>query len=143
MIFMALMPASFRSRLARWNFSFSWVSRTKDLTTRTLVMFSCTVEFSPSIFSCIRENRGKPLEMMIPTTTSITGMLTRNTMDREGRMAIAMIRAAIIIPGARSASRSSILTKFCNWVTSLVSRVTSEPVENLSMLAKEYFCTLA
>ena len=42
----------------------------------------------------------------------------------------------------RRAIRSRVLTKFCIWVTSLVRRVTREPVLNLSILEKENFCTL-
>ena len=48
-----------------------------------------------------------------------------------------MIRPPIIIPGARRAIRMSMATKFCIWVTSLVTRVTSEPVENRSIFPKE------
>ena len=43
---MADMPASLRFRFARRNLPTSCSSRTKLLTTRTLVTFSCTVEFS-------------------------------------------------------------------------------------------------
>ena len=45
-----------------------------------------------------------------------------------------MIRPPIIMPGARRAIRITIATKFCSWVTSLVTRVTREPVENRSIL---------
>ena len=64
-------------------------------------------------------------------------MLTANTVDRAGLMLTAMIRAAIIMPGARSAILRSMFTKFCTCITSFVSLVTSEPVENLSILANE------
>ena len=57
-------------------------------------------------------------------------------------MEMTMISAPISIPGARRAIRRSVLTKFCSWVTSLVSRVTSEPVLKRSMLRKEKLCTL-
>ena len=75
--------------------------------------------------------------MLPPTNTSRIGMLTRKTTARSDRSRIAMIRPPIIMPGARSAIRMSIATKFCIWVTSLVTLVTSDPVENRSMLPKE------
>ena len=78
-----------------------------------------------------------------PITTSINGRVTANTSDSDGCSEMAITSAATSIPGARSAILSIILTKFCSCVTSLVSRVTSEPVENLSILANEYFCTEA
>ena len=54
-----------------------------------------------------------------------------------------MISAAMSIPGARKAILKSIFIKFCIWVTSFVSLVTSEPVENLSILANEKVCTFS
>ena len=140
--FIARNPAFFKSPLARRNFSFSWSSRTNDLTTRTLVTFSCTVAFSRSSFSCMAENRGKPRRTKPKIETNSTGIATANTTESDGRMVMAIISAPIIIPGARILIRSIILTKFCTWVTSLVKRVTSEPVENLSIFANEYCCTL-
>ena len=41
------------------------------------------------------------------------------------------------MPGARSVILSSMLTKFWTCVTSFVRRVTRDPVENLSIFAKE------
>ena len=76
--------------------------------------------------------------MMPPTARSIVGMETANTTDNGGFRRIAITKAAIIMPGARRAMRSIIPTKFCTCVMSFVSLVTSEPVENLSMFAKEY-----
>ena len=49
--------------------------------------------------------------------------------------------APINIPGARSIMRSPIIIRFCIWVMSLVSLVTSDPVLKRSRLAKENFCT--
>ena len=64
-------------------------------------------------------------------------MLIRKVMARSDRSRVAMIRPPIIMLGARSAIRITMATKFCIWVTSLVTRVTSEPVENRSILPKE------
>ena len=66
-----------------------------------------------------------------------------NIIERSGRIVIAIIKAPISIPGERRHILSSMFTKFCSCVTSFVRRVTREPVENLSIFAKEYFCTLA
>ena len=54
-----------------------------------------------------------------------------------GALLALAIAAAIIIPGALRHIRKSIFTKFCSCVTSLVSLVTSDPAENLSILANE------
>ena len=53
------------------------------------------------------------------------------------------IIAKIIIPGARTASFTSIWYELSTFVTSVVSRVIIEEGENLSMLENEKFCTLA
>ena len=74
-------------------------------------------------------------------TIIITGIVTASTSDSEGLRSTAIISAPIIIPGALSAILSSILTKFCSCVTSLVSLVTSEPDENLSIFPNEKLCT--
>ena len=76
-------------------------------------------------------------------TTSSTGMVTSSTRASSGSRTMTMISAPMSMPGARRHMRSSMLTKFISWVTSLVRRVTSEPVEKRSMLAKENLCTFA
>ena len=57
-------PARFRSALASENFFSSKSSRTKDLTTRILVRFSCMPEFKRSILPCMTVKRGKPVRMI-------------------------------------------------------------------------------
>ena len=86
-------------------------------------------------------NRGKAVRMIIVITTIITGMMTRNILARPAFMEKAIIIAPISIPGALSIIRRAIIIRFCTWVISLVSRVTSEPVEKVSILVKENFCT--
>ena len=107
-----------------------------------LVRFSPTVLFSASIFPCMALNRGKPTRTTKSRSSARIGIATASTTARLGLSEIAMISAPMSMPGARRNMRSSMLTKFCICVTSLVRRVTSEPVWNLSMLAKENFCTL-
>ena len=133
----AAIPLFFSSALDRANLSRSNDSRTKDLTTRTLVRFSCTVAFSPSILVCIAAKRGKPREMISAMAQIKSGMTTASTSDRRRLIDSAMISAPIIMPGERRHMRSSVMMKFCIWVTSLVRRVISDEVENLSMLANE------
>ena len=55
--------------------------------------------------------------------------------------ALIIISAPINIPGARSIILSDIATRFCTFVISFVSLVTSEPVENFSIFANENFCS--
>ena len=78
---------------------------------------------------------------MTAMVTTITGRITRKILASPGFIATAMMMAPISMPGARSIIRSPIIIRFCTWVMSLVSRVTREPVEKLSMFWKENFCT--
>ena len=136
----ALIPACFKSPFDFLNFFISKSRRTKDFTTRTLVMFSCMFELRPSTLSCIIPKRGKPMRIIINKTANSTGIATARTTASDGRKAIAINKAPISMPGARKNIRRSIFTKFCICVTSFVSLVTSEPVENLSILANEKLC---
>ena len=52
-----------------------------------------------------------------------------------------MMTEKISISGARTAVRMIIIKAICTFDTSVVRRVTSEDVENWSMLANEKFCT--
>ncbi len=74
--------------------------------------------------------------------TSSIGTVTASTTVSDGLSDSAIKIPPISIPGARRHIRSSILIKFCICVTSLVSRVTSDPVLNRSMLENENCCTL-
>ena len=139
-------PVFFSSALVFSKRRISCSSRTKDLTTRTLVRFSCTLEFSPSTRFCTAVKRGAAILMKMAMLIARTGTAIASTSDICVPLLISMemtiISAPISIPGARRAIRRSVLTKFCSWVTSLVSRVTSEPVLKRSMLRKEKLCTL-
>jgi len=75
--------------------------------------------------------------------TSMKQSVTASTAARLRFSESAAISAPMSMPGERRNMRSSMFTKFMIWVTSLVMRVTSDPAEKRSMLAKENFCTLA
>ena len=92
---------------------------------------------SPSTASCTFANLGKPVLIMNDTDTIITGTATQKTIDSLGLIENAMISAPIIIPGALSSILIIMLIIVCICVTSFVSLVTSEPVENLSMFVNE------
>ena len=72
-----------------------------------------------------------------------TGIATRNTAASRAFRRIAIISAPIIIIGARNTMRIIMLKAFCTLFTSVVRRVTSDAVENLSMLEKEKDCTFS
>ncbi len=139
--FMALRLFSISSSLASLKVSFSKSSRTKDLTTRTLVIFSWILEFSLSILVCIMSNLGNAIRITMTSATRSSGITTPRMIASLAFISTAMIRPPISMPGARSIIRSAIMITFCIFVMSLVSLVTREPVENFSILAKENFCT--
>ena len=88
-------------------------------------------------------NLGNAVFMISISAIIRSGMITISTAASSGFMANAMISAPISIPGALSIILSAIDTVFCRFVTSFVNLVISEPVENLSMLANENFCTFS
>ena len=139
MMRMADRPAFFKSPLAASNLSCSKSSRTKDFTTRTAVRFSWMSVFSASSFDCIRVNRGYAARITSACTISSSGSVTASTRARPGSISIVITSAPISIPGERRNMRSSMFTKFISCVTSLVIRVTSDPVEKRSMFSKENF----
>ena len=69
-------------------------------------------------------------------------MAKANTMASSAFRRTAMTVAAMSISGARTSVRMTIMKDCCTFVTSVVRRVTSEAVENLSTLANEKPCTL-
>ncbi len=79
------------------------------------------------------------MRMTMNCTTTISGTVTASTVASDGLMEMAAISAPMSMPGARRHMRMSMLIMFMTWVTSLVRRVMSEPVEKRSMLAKENF----
>ena len=76
------------------------------------------------------------------TAQARMGIENRNTTDSFEFALTAMMVAHISMIGERKALRMNIMKAFCMLVTSVVSLVVSEAVENLSTLANEKSCTL-
>ena len=70
------------------------------------------------------------------------GMQPTKTSDSLASMLKDTTSENASITGARMAMRMIIWKAICTLLTSVVSRVTMLAVENLSILAKEYVCTL-
>ena len=81
--------------------------------------------------------------MMSAIPTTRTGIAMRKTVASFALMDIAIINAKMNINGERTAILIIIINVFWTFVTSVVSLVTREAVENLSTLAKEKSCTLS
>ena len=80
--------------------------------------------------------------MMNPITRASAGTAQRNITESLEFILIAITSANMSIIGARQAERMNIMKAFCILVTSVVRRVVSEAVENLSTFANEKSCTL-
>ena len=87
MIFSALVKSSFTSFDTLENFSFSYSSRTKDLTTRMPLTFSCTELFIASYFLKIRRKKGMTKRIMAIITTN------RNHHHKDERQLVIEIEA--------------------------------------------------
>ena len=142
-IFKARSVVFIRSSLAVVNFSVSKSCRTNDFITRTFVIFSCIPLFRLSSFFCIARKRGNAVLNSRKTIPPSIGIIIRRIVASRAFIEHAIIIPPISIPGDRIAIIRSIRTIFCIWVMSLVRRVTSEPVEKLSMFLKENFCTFS
>ena len=81
--------------------------------------------------------------MMSPMEMPKNGITARITAASLAFIINAMISAPTSMPGARRAIRRHIITTCCSCCTSLVSRVTREPVLKLSIFLKENAWTLA
>ena len=104
----ARMVVFFRSPFAWANRSFSKSSRTNDLMTRTFVRSSWILLFRPSIFACIRVNRGKPVRTTVTMITASSGIETAvHDGQSEGSAKMVAISAPISTPGARSTCASA------------------------------------
>ena len=88
-------------------------------------------------------NLGNAILMISMIRATKIGITIKTTTASLAFITIAMIRAPINNPGARSIMRSAILIRFCTCVMSLVSLVTKDPVLNWSRLENENFCTLS
>ncbi len=75
--------------------------------------------------------------MMTVIMLMSTGTATRKMVMRLAFVISAMTDAITNMTGERTAMRTSIISVFCTLPTSVVRRVTSEAVENLSTLWKE------
>ena len=80
--------------------------------------------------------------MMKKSRNASGGMTPTKIQARLPPMTNAMITEKIIIIGLLTATRMIIMNAICTLVMSVVIRVTSEGVENLSMFSKEKSCTL-
>ena len=84
-------------------------------------------------------NLGNAVFIMQASARIRSGIIITITSASSASVANAIIRAPINIPGALNIILSAIATRFCRLVISLVSLVTSDPVENFSILANENF----
>ena len=73
--------------------------------------------------------------------TAKRGSTMQYSTHSRGLMPMAIMRAMISIMGQRMAIRIIIWKVICKLATSVVSRVTMEEVENLSILEKSKVCT--
>ena len=111
-IFIAARLPSFKSLLVSLNFSASWPSLTKDLTSRTFVNASCTPEFRRSIFFCIASNRGNAIFNIMKIAKSSNGIITSSISTSCRFIRKAIIRPPTSIPGARNIRRRLIMITF-------------------------------
>ena len=96
---------------------------------------------SASYFLKTALNSGSALRIMKNSASPRIGTVPAkiNASCLPTRMDITTANTSII--GARTAMRMHIMNAFWMFVTSVVSRVTSDEVENRSMFAKEKPCT--
>ena len=120
----------------------SYLSRTNAFTTRIPLTFSCTLSLRASYFLNSLLNRGIAFEVMMTMPMTSMGSTSRYTTESEGAIMLAIVRANISMKGLRTAMRIIIMKAFWILVTSVVSLVTSDEVENLSIFANEKSCTL-
>ena len=82
-------------------------------------------------------NIGSAFHMMMSSAMTSTGMTAMKIHARFPPITNAMTAAKTIITGHLTAMRTIIIYAICKFQTSVVIRVTSEGVENLSMFSKE------
>ncbi len=103
--------------------------------------FSCTELFRRSYFLNTALNSGIANFAIRSRPKLSSGMAAANTNASSLPTLMDMMTEKISISGARTAVRMIIIKAICTFDTSVVRRVTSEDVENWSMLANEKFCT--
>ena len=91
---------------------------------------------------CITVKRGNAVFNTRPMPTDSSGITTRITRARRAFMVNAMIKAPTNIPGALNIITRAIRTTICTCCTSLVRRVTREPVLKSSIFLNENCWTL-
>ena len=125
---------------ARRNFSFSKSSRTNAFTTRIAEMFSCTELFRSSylVNTCAKSFTVRL--MILYSAKPRISRAVRNIMLVLRFMKRHMNMLKIMVNGARTETRRIIWKAFCRLLTSVVMRVMSPDVENLSMLENENVC---
>ncbi len=114
------------------NFSFSKASRTKALTTRMALTFSCTLAFRSSYLRNTWSKMRVVRSMIKTSAAASTTMAARKIRLSRTLMKKHMNIEQTSISGARTAMRRIMV----------VMRVTSPAVENLSMFENEKVCTL-
>ena len=140
-IFSACVKSAQTSSAARANFCFSYSSRTNDLTTRIPLTFSWMESFSLSYLRNTRRNSGITVRATAYSPSASSGTSAINTNARRPPITNDMVSAKISISGARTAIRIIIMNAICTLVISVVSRVTSDEVENRSIFSNEKSCT--
>ena len=123
------------------NFSFSYSSRLKPLTTRIARTFSSMDSFMRSYFLKTARNTGIAFLPIMIRPKASTGTITTKLVASAPPMIYAMTTEKMSISGERTAMRISIINDICTLLTSVVMRVTSEEEENLSIFSKEKPCT--
>ena len=131
------------SSAAVWNFFFSYSSREKPLTTRMPRTFSSMDSFSLSYFLNTLRNAGSAYLPISSRPNTSTGTTTTKVIASLPPIRNAMMIENVSISGARTAMRISIMNAICTLLISVVRRVTSDEVENLSMLLNAKVCTFA
>ena len=99
--------------------------------------------FTWSTAACRREYNGATLRMMKNSAAPRTGVHTKNTSESCAFIQKESPTPSTSITGPRTMGRKPLLIAFCNTVTSVVIRVTSEEVSKWSRLENAYCCTLA
>ena len=110
--------------------------------TLTPARFSCMTTLTRSTRSCTVLNSGMASFMITTIRHTRTGMAASTTRARRTFRRSTQYMPPIKRKGDRISMRMQVVKAFWIWVTSLVMRVTREPVLKVSMLAKVKYCTL-
>ena len=136
-ILSALVKSFCTSSDAARNFPFSYPSRTNAFTTRMALTFSCTDSLSLSYFLNTRLKSGMVFRITKISPSASTGTSITKIHAMRPPIMKAIANAKMSIKGALTAMRMSMLKAKEMLVTSVVSLVTSDDVENLSIFSKE------